>query len=189
MSARKTAAIRLEPQDEYLHANTGEPNFNESMYFNFFDAGRRLGGFLRIGNRPNERTAETTVCLFQPDGRVVFNFKRPEIADNSRFEAGGVRFQVEAPFERLRIDYAGKASRRPLSRCATRAAAFQSNPSSRGDRARDPRRGADVRRRARARGPGRSRWSSRAGTTSSTTARSGGSRSTAWPPIRRLGLL
>ena len=109
MAAKTSAAIRLEPVDEYLHANTGEPNYNESMYFNFFDASRRLGGFLRIGNRPNERYAETTVCLYQPDGRVIFNFKRPEITDNTQFNAGGMRFEVEAPFERLRIEYAGKA--------------------------------------------------------------------------------
>jgi len=129
MAAKTSAAIRLEPVDEYLHANTGEPNFNESMYFNFFDASRRLGGFLRIGNRPNERYAETTVCLYQPDGRVIFNFKRPEIADHASFEAGGMRFEVEAPFERLRIEYAGKACRLadPLAMRDPRAA-FQTNP-------------------------------------------------------------
>jgi hypothetical protein len=92
-----------------MHENTGEPHFNESMYFNFFDARQRVGGFLRIGNRPNEGHAETTVCLFRPDGSVAFNFKRAEIAGNDRFDAGGTRFEVEAPFERLRISYAGKA--------------------------------------------------------------------------------
>jgi hypothetical protein len=129
MSTSKSAAIRLEPADEYLHENTGEPNFNESMYFNFFDPARRLGGFLRIGNRPNERFAETTVCLYPPDGAVIFNFKRPEIADNQRFQAGGMRFEVAEPFERLRIGYAGKACRLadPLSMRDPRSA-FQSNP-------------------------------------------------------------
>jgi hypothetical protein len=90
-----SARIRLEPRDEYLHENTGEANFNESMYFNFFDAAQRRGGFVRIGNRPNERYAETTICLYEPDGSVLFNFKRAEIADNARFEAGGMRFEVE----------------------------------------------------------------------------------------------
>jgi hypothetical protein len=129
MTSAKSSAIRLEPADEYLHENTGEPNFNESMYFNFFDPTRRLGGFLRIGNRPNERLAETTICLYQPDGSVVFNFKRPEIADNTRFQAGGMRFEVEEPFERLRIGYSGKACRLadPLAMRDPRAA-FQSNP-------------------------------------------------------------
>jgi len=104
-----TPGVRLEPRDEFLHENTGEPHFNESMYFNFFDARQRVGGFLRIGNRPNEGHAETTVCLFRPDGAVAFNFKRAEIAGNDRFDAGGTRFEVEVPFERLRISYAGKA--------------------------------------------------------------------------------
>jgi len=129
MSTPTAPAIRLAPADEYLHENTGEPNFNESMYFNFFDARQKLGGFLRIGNRPNERYAETTVCLYAPDGRVVFNFKRVEIADNAKFEAGGMRFEVDAPFERLRIEYAGKACRLedPLAMRDPRSA-FRENP-------------------------------------------------------------
>jgi hypothetical protein len=59
----RAVAIRLLPEDEFMHPNTGESNFNESMYFNFFDAAQRRGGFVRIGNRPNEGYAETTLCL------------------------------------------------------------------------------------------------------------------------------
>jgi hypothetical protein len=103
------APVRLVAADEHMHANTGEPHFNESMYFNFFDERQRLGGFVRLGNRPNEGHAETTICLYQPDGSVLFNFKRAPIADNSRFDAGGLRFTVDEPFERLRVCYAGKA--------------------------------------------------------------------------------
>ena len=121
--------IRLLPQDEAMHPNTGESNFNESMYFNFFDAAQRLGGFVRIGNRPNEGHAETTICLYEPDGSVLFNFKRPAIADNARFEAGGARFEVERPFERLRVAYLGKACRLrdPLA-MADPGSAFRENP-------------------------------------------------------------
>ena len=124
-----STSLRLEPADEYMHENTGEPNYNESMYFNFFDRGEHLGGFLRIGNRPNERMAETTVCLYRPDGSVLFNFKRSEIAGNDRLEAGGARFEVERPFERLRIAYAGKACclKDPLAMSDPRSA-FKSNP-------------------------------------------------------------
>ena len=49
--------------------------------YNFYDPGRRLGGFARIGNPPNERHAEMTLCLYLPDGRVAFMFARPEIAE------------------------------------------------------------------------------------------------------------
>jgi hypothetical protein len=97
----------LTPEDDYMHPLGPEPNFNESMYFNFFDAARRIGGFVRLGNRANERRAEMTVTIYLPDGRVLFMFKRPEIADNDRFDAGGLRFEVLEPGQRLRTVYEG----------------------------------------------------------------------------------
>ena len=128
-SERPLPKIRLEPSDEFMHENTGEPNYNESMYFNFFDVSQRRGGFLRLGNRPNEGHAEMTVCLYEPDGSVLFNFKRAPIADNAAFDAGGARFAVETPFERLRIAYEGKACRlaRPLE-MSDPGLAFKQNP-------------------------------------------------------------
>jgi hypothetical protein len=121
--------LRLDPSDDFMHANTGEPNFNESMYFNFYDRTRRLGGFVRVGNRPNEGRAETTVCLYRPDGSVLFHFARPAIAGNQAFDAGGLRFEVEEPFERLRVSYRGRAChlRDPLALADPRRA-FAENP-------------------------------------------------------------
>jgi hypothetical protein len=98
----------LAPEDDYTHALGPEPNFNESMYFNFFDRERALGGFLRLGNRANEGQAELTVCLYLPGGRVLFTFQRPAIADNEAFDAGGMRFEVLEPGQRLRTTYEGK---------------------------------------------------------------------------------
>ncbi|HET6794510.1 MAG TPA: hypothetical protein VFH45_08720 [Acidimicrobiales bacterium] len=100
-------AIRLEPQDEYMHALGDEQNFNESMYFNVYDPSQRIGGFMRLGNRANEGHAEMTVCLYLPDGRVAFMFGRPDIADNSAFDSGGMRFEVIRPFEELAASYQG----------------------------------------------------------------------------------
>ena len=121
--------MSLAPSDEYMHANTGEPNFNESMYFNVYDRRARVGGFVRIGNRPNERYAEITVALYQADGTALFNFKRPEIADNSAFAAGGMRFEVVEPFKHLRVTYDGRAVylANPLDLEDPRAA-FTGNP-------------------------------------------------------------
>ena len=120
--------VRLEPSDEYMHPGP-EPTFNESMYFNLHDPEVGLGGFLRIGNRPNEGHAEVTVCLFLPDGRVAFTFRRPEITDNERFDAGGVAFDVVSPFEELRVRYHGKLVLldEPLDMADPRTA-FTSNP-------------------------------------------------------------
>ena len=101
--------LRLEPHDEYMHELEEAATFNESMYFNFFDPQSRLGGFFRLGNRPNEGYAEMTLCLYLPDGRVVFMFDRPRIEGNDAFDAGGMRFTVVRPFEELTVSYQGKA--------------------------------------------------------------------------------
>ena len=92
--------MRLEPQDDYLHAVEAASNFNESRYYNFFDPGVGMGGWVRMGNRPNEGYAEMTVCLYLPDGRVAFNYKRPQIDGHEAHDAGGLRFEVIAPYER-----------------------------------------------------------------------------------------
>ena len=120
---------KLAPRDEFPHEVGAEPNFNESMYFNFFDPARRLGGFLRIGNRPNEGYAEMTATVFLPDGRVLFDFQRPKIADNASFDAGGTRFEVIEATESLRTTYRGSplALREPREMTDPRHA-FTSNP-------------------------------------------------------------
>lgn len=121
--------IRLEPQDEYMHALESASNFNESMYFNAYDPEERIGCFVRLGNRANEGYAELTTCVYLPDGRVAFMFKRPEISDNDAFDAGGMRFEVVTPFEELRTTYDGKVAllSEPLQMADPRKA-FTENP-------------------------------------------------------------
>ncbi|HEM47099.1 MAG TPA: hypothetical protein ENO23_08650 [Alphaproteobacteria bacterium] len=99
---------KLVPEDDYMHPLGEEPNFNESMYFNFFDAEQSIGGFVRLGNRANEGRAEMTVCVYLPDGRVLFNFQRAPIDHNDAFDAGGMKFEVVEPTEHLRTTYRGK---------------------------------------------------------------------------------
>jgi hypothetical protein len=101
-------ALRLEPQDEYMHELGPESNFNESMYFNIYDPSAQLGGFFRLGNRANEGMAEMTTCIYLPDGRVGFMFNRPKISHNDAFDAGGMKFEVVTPFEELRVSYTGE---------------------------------------------------------------------------------
>lgn len=125
--------MRIRPpehRDEYMHTLEAASNFNESMYFNAYDPTQRCGGFLRLGNRPNEGYAELTTCLYLPDGRVAFWFARPEIAGNDAFDAGGMRFEVVEPFEALETSYSGKVVllEDPLA-MADPATAFKENPS------------------------------------------------------------
>ncbi len=100
--------MRLEPRDEYPHDPGEASNYNESMYFNVFDPALKAGGWMRIGNRPNEAYAEMSVCLYLPDGRVGFMFGRPAISGNTAMDAGGLRVDVIEPFRHLRVTYEGE---------------------------------------------------------------------------------
>jgi hypothetical protein len=101
--------LRLDPQDEYTHTPEAAKNYNESMYFNMFDPQQKIGGWFRIGNRPNENYAEMSCCLYLPDGTVAFIFKRAEIDNNDAMDAGGMRIDVIEPFRRLKVTFEGEA--------------------------------------------------------------------------------
>lgn len=100
--------VRLDPQDEFPHEPGDAKNYNESMYFNVFDPAKMAGGWFRIGNRPNERYAEVSICIYLPDGRVAFIFARPAIENNAAMNAGGLSVEVVEPFKRLKVRYSGK---------------------------------------------------------------------------------
>lgn len=126
MAERKVVLLE---QDDLMHPNTGESNYNESAYYNFYDRERHVGGFARLGNRANEGYAEMTVCFYLPDHTVGFMFGRPKIENNLAHDAGGLKFQVVKPFEHHRVTYQGKLCilKNPLE-MADPAAAFKSNP-------------------------------------------------------------
>ena len=99
----------LQPEDDYTHELGPESNFNESVYFNFFDRQAGRGGFVRIGNRANEGYAEMTVIVWNPDGSALFNYKKPEITHNDGWDAGGLKVEVIRPTEEVKTTYEGSA--------------------------------------------------------------------------------
>lgn len=99
----------LTPEDDYTHPVGPEQNFNESVYFNFFDPSQQRGGFVRIGNRANEGYAEMTVIVWNPDGSAYFTYAKPQIDNNDRWHAGGVDIEIVEPAERVITRYHGKA--------------------------------------------------------------------------------
>ncbi len=100
----------VKPEDDYTHPLGPEENFNESVYFNFFDRNAQRGGFIRIGNRANEGYAEMTVIIFNAEGSAFFNYKKPEITSNDGWDAGGTKVEVIAPGgEKIRTIYEGSA--------------------------------------------------------------------------------
>lgn len=99
----------LTPEDDYTHELGPEENFNESVYFNFFDPTQNRGGFVRIGNRANEGYAEMTAIVWNPDGSAVFNYAKPPITNNKSWNAGGLQIEVVEPGERITTRFDGEA--------------------------------------------------------------------------------
>jgi hypothetical protein len=99
----------IKPEDDYTHELGSEKNFNESVYFNFFDREQNRGGFVRIGNRANEGYAEVTVIVWNPDGSALFNYKKPQISHNDAWDAGGLSIEIIKPAELVRTLYRGDA--------------------------------------------------------------------------------
>jgi len=102
---------RVDAADELMHEPTDDPQFNESMYFNFVDGGSGFATLVRIGNRVNEGHAEVTVLVYLPGGGAAIHFERSPIADNAALDTGGLRVEVRKPLEHLQLTYAGKAHR------------------------------------------------------------------------------
>jgi len=119
----------LLPEDDAMHVVEDVSNFNESAYYNFFDQSKRVGGWVRIGNRPNEGYAEVTVCFYEPNGSAAFMWKKPEIHDNRAHDAGGLRFEVVERWKKHRVTYRGHACvmKNPLD-MVDPSAAFRNNP-------------------------------------------------------------
>jgi hypothetical protein len=105
--------VNLSPTDDYIHPVGPEPNFNESMYFQFHDPAARLGGFLRLAKRPNEGHGERTICLYLPDGSVAFGFARPHLDADESFRGAGLTVDVVEPFEHVRVTFDGTVNLLP----------------------------------------------------------------------------
>ncbi|WP_322753558.1 hypothetical protein [Frankia sp. Cas3] len=99
---------RLELADAYLHTPGSDPTWSESRYVDFYDATARVGGWLRLGMRPNEGHAEVSACVYLPDGRVAFAFTRAPIGANG-LAAGGQEWSVGEPYVAGRVRVAGEA--------------------------------------------------------------------------------
>jgi hypothetical protein len=97
---------KLDVADDYLHPAGVESNWNESRYVDFHDPVSGVGGWFRIGMRPNEGHAEMSACVTLPDGRCAFYFKRAQI-DANGLVAGGQEWLVGDPYRRTIVRYDG----------------------------------------------------------------------------------
>ncbi len=99
--------LKLGEGDEGLHPTGSASNWNESRYIDFWDRRQRIGGWFRIGNRPNEGHGEVSACLYLPDGSIAFWFERAAITANT-LSSGGQSWEIVEPWRRSRVRFQGE---------------------------------------------------------------------------------
>jgi hypothetical protein len=115
--------------DELMHPNDQHPQFNESALLTLFDVESGSGGYLRIGNRPNEGHAEATLCWFLPDGSALFSFDRAHIDDNEAFRTEKILVETVEVGSSMRATFRGSAHHLASPRLLTNPKeAFGSSP-------------------------------------------------------------
>lgn len=105
--------IRLGIGDEAVHPPGDETNWNESRYVDVWDPVQRVGGWFRIGARPNAGYAEMSACLYLPGGRTAFAFDRAPIDRNGLSvvgASGAQSWDIVDPWHSTRVTYRGTMS-------------------------------------------------------------------------------
>jgi hypothetical protein len=102
--------LKLTHDDEGIHPIGAASNWNESRYIDFWDAAQQLGGWFRIGNRPNEGYGEVSACVYLPDGEIAFWFERAKISANT-LHTGGQQWEIHRPWSETRVRHRGEILR------------------------------------------------------------------------------
>ena len=99
----------LESADEQWHRPTTQPHWNESFYFNAFDADSGWACATRVGATPHAGERDGFVCLYLPDQSTAF-IRTSEPLDappSSGIASGGIELRCLTPFRNWRIHYDG----------------------------------------------------------------------------------
>lgn len=104
------AGRKVDPEDDRLHAIGAEPEYSESLYYQFGDVETKIAGFLRMADRPNEGRGERTVCLWLPDGKIAFSFAPVGFDEAGEIASQGMRVTVDEPLVRHTVGFEGEVS-------------------------------------------------------------------------------
>lgn len=89
----------IEPRDDAPHEHGGEQGWSERISFNFFDA-EGFGGIASMEFRPGERTADSALSLFLPEGAFATSLSKATDVKRAEMHVGRMRFETEQAGER-----------------------------------------------------------------------------------------
>jgi hypothetical protein len=98
----------LESADEHWHQPTKHSHWNESFYFNVFDADTGWACATRVGVTPNANAQDGFVCLYFPDHTTGFIRTSQALdEDPSRIASGALECRCVEPLHTWQVRYDG----------------------------------------------------------------------------------
>ena len=92
---------------DVIHEFGENKDWNESFYFNLYDRGNDILGFMRVGLVPNKKE-KTAFCFFlMPDGSTIGTKSKSEMADND-LVSGGLRLEKMESEKKWAIRFEGE---------------------------------------------------------------------------------
>jgi len=100
----------IEMEYDVMHEAGEQKDWNESFYFNFYDRGNDLTGFMRIGLVPNKKEKTFFCFLMLPDGSVAGTKETVELTD-SELCAKGLKFEKLETDKKWKLTFDGELVR------------------------------------------------------------------------------
>jgi len=94
------------PATDSLHPAGTHVEWSESFYFNFYDRRNDVGGFMRIGQKPNKGQRSVLFYLLMPDGTSM-GTRKTEPMDDPGLRVGGLVFRRIVPDKEWALLYSG----------------------------------------------------------------------------------
>jgi len=101
-----------------LHPPGADREWNESFYFNFYDASNDICGFMRIGIKPNVDERSMFFFLMLPDGSAV-GTRGVGPASDGPLSVKGLELIMMEPEKRWRLRYQGPMARMGTEKITT----------------------------------------------------------------------
>lgn len=93
-----------------IHEFGSQEEWNESFYFNFYDRGQDICGFMRIGLKPNKKEKSVFCFLLLPDGSVL-GIKDSVPMEDSELAAKGLRLTKVEDEKKWQLEFSGELPR------------------------------------------------------------------------------
>jgi hypothetical protein len=92
---------------DVIHEFGSQEDWNESFYFNFYDRGQDICGFMRIGLKPNKKEKDVFCYLMMPSGHI-YGLMGNAPMENNDLDVLGLKFTMVENEKAWKLSFDGE---------------------------------------------------------------------------------